>query len=259
MSQSTIGLNLYSLREFAQTPADIAQTLRKVKAIGYDYVQISGIGKIDPKELKRMLDSEGLGVCATHIALARLQTELDAVIDEHKLWGCEHAAVGAIPEAYRSAEGYARFAREGSEIGRQLAAHGITFSYHNHYWEFERYNGRTGMDILFEDSDPAALGAEIDTYWVQYGGGDPAQWIEKMQGRIPLVHFKDMRIDTARAEGVHIMLPVGEGTLNWPAILAACQKAGAQWHIVEQDWFPNGQPFESVATSLRNLKAMGLT
>ncbi len=259
MTASRIGLNLYSLREFAQTPADIAQTLRRVKQIGYDYVQLSGIGKIDPKELKQMLDGEGLGVCATHIPLARLQTELDTVIDEHKLWGCRNAAVGAIPETYRGAAGYARFAREGSEIGRRFAAHGITFSYHNHYWEFERYNGRTGMDILFEEGEPQYLFAEIDTYWVQYGGGDPAGWIEKMEGRVPLVHFKDMGIDMARAQGdQHVMLPVGEGNLNWPAILEACRKADVEWTIVEQDWFPNGAPFESVALSLKNMKAMGL-
>ncbi|MBN1286882.1 MAG: sugar phosphate isomerase/epimerase [Anaerolineae bacterium] len=259
MSQSTIGLNLYTLREFAQTAGDLADTLKKVKAAGYDYVQLSGVGPIDPKEVKTMLDGEGLGVCATHVRLDRLFNDLNAVVEEHLLWECKNAAIGGIfgPE-WQSAEGYAHFAKEGGEIARRFAEHGITFSYHNHYHEFHKFGDKLGMEILAAGSEP--MGFEIDTYWVQYGGADPAAWIEKMAGRAPLVHFKDMSIDKDRAEGVHIMAPVGEGNLNWPAILAACQKAGARWHIVEQDHHPNGKPFENVATSVRNMKEkMGLS
>lgn len=258
MNDSTIGLNLYTLREFAQTAGDLAETLKKVKAAGYDYVQLSGIGPIDPKEVKNMLDGEGLGVCATHIKLDRLFDELDAVIEEHLIWECENAAIGGIfgPE-WQSADGYARFAKEGAEIARKFAEHDITFSYHNHYQEFQKYGGRLGMDILAEGSAP--LGFEIDTYWVQYGGADPAAWIEKLTGRVPLVHFKDMVIDKDHTGGVHLMAPVGEGNLNWPGILAACKKAGTRWHIVEQDHHPNGKPFENIAVSVRNMtEQMGL-
>ena len=252
--KSKLAVTLFTCRDFTQTPADIARTLKKVKEIGYNYVQLSALGPIDPKELKTMLDGEGLGVCATHVPYERLQDELGTVIKEHQLWGCKNVAIGGLPEEYCNFKGYAKFAREGSHIGKKLAEANLTFSYHNHYWELEKQEGRRGLEILFEDSDPDVFFSEIDTYWIQYAGGDPAFWIRKMKGREPLVHFKDLGI----RKGKPAMFEIGEGNLNWPAILQACREAGVHWYIVEQDWCP-GDPFESIAISFRNLKAMGLT
>jgi len=254
MSASRIGVNLYSLRQYTQTPTDIAQTLHKVKQIGYDFVQISGIGPIDPKELRTMLDGEGLGVCATHIPYPDLRDKMDEVIEKHLIWGCKNCALGALPAELRNRAGFEQFAREGTEFGRKLAKAGLTFSYHNHHFEFERFDGRTGMEIIFDGSDPAFLGAEIDTYWVQYGGGDPVAWIRRLKGREPLVHFKDYGI----ADMKPVFTEVGEGNLNWPAILSACKEAGVQWYIVEQDSSLRDM-FESVAISIRNMKSWGLT
>ena len=253
MSTSTIGLNLYSLRQFTQTPAEAAQTLRKVKKIGYDFVQISGFGPIDPKELRKMLDSEGLGVCATHVSYPDLRDRMDEVIEKHKIWGCKNVGLGALPLELRNRDGFSRFAKEGTEFAAKLAKVGLTFSYHNHSFEFERFDGRTGMEMIFEESDPKLLFAEIDTYWVQNGGGDPVAWIKRLKGREPLVHLKDMSV----VDGKVVFGEVGEGNLNWPGILAACKDAGVEWHIVEQDSSLHDS-FDSVATSLRNLKSWGL-
>ncbi len=252
---SVIGAQLYTVREFTKTPADIARTLHKVRAIGYEAVQLSALGPIDTAELKRILDGEGLTVAATHVAWNRLRDETQAVIDEHHLLGCRYVAIGSMPGEYRSAgaEGYARFAREASELGRRLKQAGLVFGYHNHSFELERFNGRTGLEILYSESDPEAFTAEIDTYWIQHGGGDPADWIRRLKGRIPLVHLKDMAIRGRE----QLMAEVGEGNLNWPAILAACREAGVVWYLVEQD-ICQRDPFESLAISLRNLKAMGL-
>jgi sugar phosphate isomerase/epimerase len=96
---------------------------------------------------------------------------------------------------------------------------------------------------------------EIDTYWITEGGGDPAQWITDCKGRIPAVHFKDMGINS---ENKPFMMEVGEGNLNWPAIIKACNGAGVRWHIVEQDTCYR-DPFDSLETSLRNLQALGLS
>jgi sugar phosphate isomerase/epimerase len=96
---------------------------------------------------------------------------------------------------------------------------------------------------------------EIDTYWIAHGGGDPIQWIEKVAGRIPCVHFKDMGVRNDRAQ---FMAEVGVGNLNWAGIIGACKRAGVRWYIVEQDVCYR-DPFESVKTSLENLRAMGLS
>lgn len=253
MSDSVIAAQMYTVREFTKTPKDIAETLSKLKRLGYDAVQLSALGPIDTNELAKMLQGEGLTAAATHVGWDRLKNEPEAVVEEHAILGCKHTAVGSMPGDYRSEEGIRRFAKEASEVAARLAEDGLSFSYHNHDFEFERFGGQTLMQTLIEESDPA-LGMEIDTYWVQHGGGDPAQWIRKVKGRIPIVHVKDM---TMRGREV-LMAEVGEGNLNWPAILEACREAGVEWYCVEQD-ICQRDPFESLGISLRNLRGMGLS
>ena len=253
MATSQLAAQLYTVRNFTNTPAEIATTMKKVKQLGYDAVQCSALGAIDPHELKRIVDGEGLTICATHTDYDRMRDEPQAVIDEHNLWGCKHAAIGGLPQEYRSTEGYARFAKEASEIAKRLAEGGLTFSYHNHSFELERFNGRTGLEILYEDSDPQYFNSELDTYWIQHGGGDPAAWIRKLKGRAHIIHLKDMTMD----DRTQLFAEVGEGNLNWHAILDACKEADVEWYIVEQDTCQR-DPFESLGISLRNLKAMGL-
>ena len=253
MTNSVIAAQLYTLREFTKTPADIAQALRKVREMGYEAVQTSALGPIDPKELKKIVDDLGLTICATHVPFERLRDDTAAIAAEHILWGCKFPAIGGLPAAYRNAEGYHKFAKEASEVGRKLKTYGLTFGYHNHSFELEKYGDKTGLQILYDESDPEAFTSEIDTYWVQHGGGDPAAWIRGLKGRAHIVHFKDM---TMRA-GKQIMAEVGEGNLNWPSILQACKEAGVRWYIVEQDTCERN-PFESLAISLKNLKKWGL-
>ena len=253
MAASQLAAQLYTVRDFTNTPADIATTMKKVKQLGYDAVQCSALGVIDAHELKRIVDGEGLTICATHTDYERMRDEPQAVIDEHNLWGCRHAAIGGLPQEYRNAEGYARFAKEASEVGKRLAEGGLTFSYHNHSFELEKFNGRTGLELLYEESDPKYFNSELDTYWIQHGGGDPAAWIRKLKGRAHIVHLKDMAMDGR----TQLFAEVGEGNLNWPAILDACKEAGVEWYIIEQDTCQR-DPFESLGISLRNLKEMGL-
>ena len=88
---------LFTVRDFIKTPAAMAQTFKKVKAIGYDHVELGELGPIDPKELKKMVDAEGLSICSTHEELPRLQDELNAVIEEHHIWECKNIVIGALP------------------------------------------------------------------------------------------------------------------------------------------------------------------
>ena len=244
---------LYTVRDFTQIPAAMAETLKKVKSIGYNHIELAGQGPIDPKELKQMVAGEGLSICSTHTNLLRLRDDLDAVIEEHQLWECKHIAIGGLPKEDHNEDGYKRFAKEGSEIGRKLKEQGLSFSYHNHWMELDKYNSRTGMDILAEESDPETFFFEIDTCWFQFAGGDPSTSIRKLKGRQHLVHFKDMILPSTDKNAT---LEVGEGSLDFPSIIEACKDAGVQWHIVEQDFCP-GDPLESMATSYRNLIAMG--
>ena len=258
MTHPKLAAQLYTVREHCQTANDLALTLKKIRDIGYSAVQISGIGPIPDAEVKELVDDAELVICNTHVRTESLWNNLPAIVQQHQLWNCRHVAIGSMPGAYREEgeAGFRRFASEATRIGEQLSKTGLTFSYHNHSFEFRRFGKRTGLQILFEESDPRYLQAEIDTYWVQHGGGDPAAWVRQMKNRMPVIHLKDMAI----INGKQTMAPIGEGNLNWEAILPACAEAGVEWYAIEQDSdFPNGDPFESLHLSYLNLRAMGVT
>lgn len=249
VAERRIAAQTYTVRECMQTPSDIGASLRRIRAIGYEAVQLSGHGPMAARELKAILDGEGLIACATHRPFSEFRDDPAGVVAFHQSIGCRHACIPIMPEAYRSEEGYRRFAREADALAGKLAREGITLSYHNHAFELERYGERTGLDILIEETEELAF--EIDTYWIQFGGGDPAAWIAKVSGRSPLVHLKDMAIK----DGEQVMAEVGEGNLEWRSILAACAAAGVDWYIVEQDTCA-GDPFDSLQISLANLTRM---
>ncbi|HRK31491.1 MAG TPA: sugar phosphate isomerase/epimerase [Tepidisphaeraceae bacterium] len=250
---TSIACQLYTLREFLKTPADIAATLARVKRAGFGAVQLSALGPIDPKELAGILNGEGLTCCATHVGLERLRDQPQQVIDEHALWNCQYTALGHFKAA--SAAEWKKFAADFSAIAGKYASSPLRLGYHNHNHELVKFDGKTALQIMLDDCSNDVW-MEIDTYWIQAGGGDPCDWIRRCAGRIPCVHFKDMAVTNDRQQ---LMAEVGEGNLNWPGILAACREAGVKWYIIEQDNCNGRDPFESIAISLRNLKGMGLT
>lgn len=255
MPSTAIAAQLYTLRDFLKTPPDIAASLKKVKKLGYDAVQLSALGKIDPKELAKILQGEGLAVAATHVSPERIKNETQQVIDEHRLWGCKYTAIGGFFPKDATTQTWRDFIADYNQSAARFKGSGIALGYHNHSHELVRYDGTTAMQMLV-DGLSKDIWIEIDTYWITHGGGDPAAWIREVAGRIPCVHLKDMSITRERQQ---LMAEVGEGNLNWPAILKSCRDAGVQWYIIEQDNCNGRDPFESLGISLKNLKGMGIS
>jgi sugar phosphate isomerase/epimerase len=254
MSKPVVAAQLYTLRELLKTPSDIAGALKRVRQIGYTAVQLSGLGEIEPRELAMILQGEGLTCCGTHVSFGRMKDQPQAVIEEHKLWGCRYPAIGGFGyQAAPARDVWEQFAADYSQVAAKFAAAGLKIGYHNHSHELMHVDGTSPLQILI-DKCSKDVWFEIDTYWITHGGGDPCQWIRKVSGRIPCVHFKDMTITAERQQH---MAEVGEGNLNWPGIIEASSAAGAEWFIVEQDDCYGKDPFDCLATSLRNLKAMG--
>ena len=253
MKTPPLAVQVYTIRDFIKTARDFAASMAKVRAIGYTAVQLDLEHHPDlpAPEIKRICDDVGLTICIAHFGYELFQHDLAAIIERQKIWACPNTAIVAMPGRYHAdgEDGYRRFASEASRIGETLAASGIVLSYHNHSFEFVRFGPRTGLEIIFAESDPRYLKAEIDTYWVQHGGGDPAAWIRRVQDRMPVVHFKDMAILPDNAQ---VFAEVGEGNLHWPAILAACEEAGVDWAVIEQD-ICRRDPFESLRISYENL------
>lgn len=254
MSNSVLAVQLYTLREFTQTAADIARTLKRVKQMGYDAVQCSALGPIDPKELAAIFKGEGLTCCATHASLDRIKNEPEKVIEEHKLWGCAYTAIGGFNKEGITRQDWESFISSYNALAKKFEGSGVSIGYHNHSHELVRFGDTTALQLLIDKLSPGVW-MEIDTYWITHGGGDPVAWINQCKGRLPCVHLKDMSITVKREQQ---MAEIGEGNLNWSAIFPACKSAGVKWYIVEQDNCNGRDPFESLSISLKNLKAMGM-
>ena len=256
MSELGAGAQLYTVRDYTRTPEGVAETLRRVRAIGYRAVQVSAFGPVDPEQVAELASGHGLQIAATHFGWDEFQSDLGHLIDVHRLWGCRHAAIGGLPKEYYVAGGAARFAAELAPIAERLAAAGIDFSYHNHNHELVRYGGTTWLHQVYAAAPPEHLKAELDVYWLAAGGADPAQWVSDLGDRQPIIHFKDMVMLPDRTQR---FAPVGTGNLNWPRIGAACRAAAVEWAMVEQDQTYGADPFAELAVSFRNLQAMGIS
>ena len=254
MEEIQVGSNLYSIRQLTQNLADLKKALKRVAAIGCRAVQISGFGPIDPKDVAALVEENGLTVAATHMAWSRFLNDREAVIREHKLWKCEHPAVGSLPKEYHNLDGLRRFVRELKPVLDDLEKEGLDFSYHNHSHELARWEGKTWMQRLLDEADPR-LKWEVDVYWIQHGGGDPALWLRKLSGRMPLLHIKDMAVTPEREQR---FAAIGEGNMNFDPILREARSAGVRWYLIEQDQSYGKDPIDELAVSLRACRAMGL-
>jgi sugar phosphate isomerase/epimerase len=206
---------------------------------------------LDPEVIGGIVSRYELEIAATHIDWNLFKNDLARIVEIHGLYNCAHAAIGSLPKEYNSLEGAMRFCREVVPVGEGLAAKGYDFSYHNHSHELARYDGKTWLQMVLERVPGSVLKFEIDTYWIQAGGGDPVEWIKRCDGRIPILHLKDMIVTPEREQR---FAPVGSGNLEWDKILRAAEQCGVQWYIVEQDEFYEADPFEDVAASCEFLK-----
>ncbi|MCM8832887.1 MAG: sugar phosphate isomerase/epimerase [Candidatus Omnitrophica bacterium] len=246
------GVQLYTLREYCKSVEDTKNTFKKVREIGFRYVQISAVSEPkDVKELKKILDDNDLKAVSTHTGYDRIINDIEKVIEDHKILGCEAIFCPGLPKELHNKEGYLKVAEQFNKVIPKIKENGLILGYHNHAIEFERYEGKTGLEILLENCPE--LQAEIDTYWVQYGGADPAYWIEKYKGRVSQVHFKDMGI----IDNQQVMPPIGDGNLNWEKIIKVCKKSKVKYCLIEMDK-PTIDPFQALEKSLENLISLGL-
>lgn len=249
-----LGAQLYTLRDFIQTEADIRRSLKAVSDMGYKTIQVSGMGKIDPHLLREICDSLSLKIAITHNPPDRILFDTDALIKEHDILGCDYIGLGGMPTKYQTPWWIENFKADFTEPAKKISASGKLFMYHNHAFEFVKFNGKRMLETLMEQFSPDEMGFTLDTYWVQAAGGDVCYWLEQLKGRTPCIHLKDM---TPIANAPK-MAPVGEGNMNFPAILKKVEELGGiEYALVEQDECQEN-PFVCLEKSYKNCVAMGL-
>jgi len=246
-----VAVILFTYREFLKTPEEVQSTLEKIADIGYQAIQISGMSEdvLPPEEIKKRADDLGLKICGTHEPSDKILEEPEAVIERLRALGTKFTAYPFPKNVDFFDPASIKQVLEKLENATQLMSkEGITLCYHNHAVEFIKQDGKPFYARLFEET---SIQAELDTYWVQAGGASPLGWIQCLQGRLPLLHLKDMRVVSNSEQQ---FAEIGAGNLDFHSIIPAAERAGCQWFIVEQDNCYDRTPFEATRDSFLHLK-----
>ncbi|MDD2456997.1 MAG: sugar phosphate isomerase/epimerase [Eubacteriales bacterium] len=235
-------LQLYTLRDSFQTPAEFSSLLADVKALGFAGVELAGSGGLSAEQLKGRLDELGLDAVCSHEMPDRLANHLDEVIAFHQTIGCTKIAIAWSPAA--SEADLTQLFAVVAQAKPALATAGIELLYHNHDHEFKTIGSEQAIEQIARH-----LALEVDTYWVFSAGQDVPAWLMAHQDQIRLLHIKD-----GDRERHPCALGEGENTID--AILTASERLGLDWLIVEND-NPVPDGLSDVARSMAYLKTVG--
>ena len=271
MTKPIVALQLYTVRDF--TANDVPGTLKQVKAMGYDAVELAGTYGLTTAELKKLLTDTGLEAVSAHVPIDALHSDAEGTVKMYKDLGCK---VIAIPWAsLDSLPGGNDFDTTKQTIKKAAALckeQGLILAYHNHDFEFKTLPcGTYVLDALFGEFPKDELEAQIDTGWVTVAGLDPVSYIGKYANRCPAVHLKDVvQVDnagkTVELLGVENKLesgakyedrPVGQGIQDMPAVTKAAIAAGATILVVELDEAVGMTSLEAAKQSREYLKSIG--
>lgn len=249
-----LGVNLYSIRKFLGNGDDVRKTFFRLREIGYEVVQLSGAAPLPAETVRDIAEASGLPVVCTHSPLDRILHDTDALIREHRIFGCSVIGLGAIPKELRTEEaGLRGLLAELREPVAKIQAAGLRFAYHNHAFEFVPLTdtGNRIYDILLAECPDWQF--IMDTYWVAYAGEEVTGMLRKIgPGKLTNVHFKDMARDESRA-----ICACGDGRLDFASYLPVCEALGTEHILVEQDNANDMEdPFGQLEISYRTLRPL---
>lgn len=254
-------------------------TFERVKAAGISYFELSQVDMTDAFIEQVLEASAKLGVTVMSTSLNYkplfgtnakgfdIERDMERIIEANKRLGVTYVRDSLIPKiCIHNEDGYYKAAEDLNHYGKLLKEQGLKLYYHNHHFEFEKFNGKTGFELLVENTDPELVGFEIDVHWIQRAGHDPVTWIKRLSGREDMVHLKDYRIcfpdgepsqDIFHREQCIQFAEIGEGNLNMKEIIEASVKGGVIYMPIEQDQVYGRDPFDCIRTSVKNIRNMG--
>ena len=241
-----LGLQLYSVRDHMTDEASILDTFKKLKAMGYDEGQTAGC-QIPYEKYGEIAKETGIKIVGTHDNFDLMVSDVKQAIKNHKFLDTTNMGIGG--RQYTSEQDVIDFIKAANKVANDIYSEGFKFTYHNHSHEFIKFGGKTIMDMLVEGLDPEKTSFVLDTYWVQNAGGDVCKWIEKLAGRIDILHLKDMGIrKDEEGYAISFITEIGNGNMNFADIIKTAEKAGVKYFCVEQDTCP-GDSLDSVKFS----------
>lgn len=231
------GINLFSVRNLLENEESFLKTAYKLKEMGYSYAQFSGM-HFDADMIARVSAASELPIVLTHVPMDRILNDTDALMEEHARFNCKNIGLGMMPldvildrdKAYKTIE-------ELDRVGEKMKANGFGFFYHHHHFEFYKHDGETVFDHILKNAKN--INFTLDSYWLQFGGVDICDTVDKLKGRIECVHMKDYMIavkeNSEKLEFAPRFAPVGDGSIDFAAFVEHARAAGAKYFLVEQD------------------------
>ena len=270
-----VGIQLYSIRSEMEMDMDAA--LKAVKEMGYDYVEFAGFFDKSAEEVKALLDKHGLKAISVHQGADPWLEQGQAAIDYLKTVGVEYCAIPWYSAEKLEGEAWEDTKKLFSDFGKALKDNGINLLYHNHDFEFKKFDGKYTIDKMYEEVPAELMNPEFDTCWVHYAGENPCDYIRKYNGRLNVLHLKDFVCKNLGGGPVYALIddnggdakdaskedngfefrPVGYGIQDFPAILEAAEEVGIEYIIVEQDDSYDTPVLETAKKSREYLKTLG--
>ena len=239
-----VGLQLYSLREQCKT--DLPGMLAAVSKIGYKGVEFAGYHGRSAKELRKLMDDNGLVTCGTHTPYESvLDDKLKDTVEFNRIIGNKFLIVPWMEG--KSKQAWLDKAKLFNEIADKVKADGMSVGYHAHAHDFQKFEGESAWDLFFGNTKAQVI-MQLDTSNCRDGGADPVAVLKKYPGRARSIHLK--------ASGGGDEAVIGEDKVDWPAVFAFCEGQGrTEWYVVEHETGKN--PLDAVTRNFQALKKMG--
>jgi sugar phosphate isomerase/epimerase len=246
---SKVGLQLYSLRELAKK--NFLGTISEVGKIGYDGIEFAGFFNVKSKDVKSTLEASNLEACGSHTPINLLIDSLSETIEYNLEIDNPYIICPGLPKEMRNSyDAWKKTADLFNEIGLKCKENNIQFGFHNHYVEFEIFNGEYGLDILAKNTQKDLVCLQLDTAWVEYAGLKTIDFMKKYSDRLPVLHIKELK-----NKGEKDCTEIGKGIIDFKEIIELGKEYGTIWYIVEQENFdiPYFQSIKESLDYLRNI------
>jgi sugar phosphate isomerase/epimerase len=255
-----LGVQLYSVRNAIST--DVPGTLARVRALGFQEVELAGTYGLSAAQFRSELDRAGLRATSMHVGYERFRDSLPAVLDEARTLGVRYVGTAWIPHADGplTEEGAHHAAIDFNAWGRAAQERGLQFFYHVHGYEFQPGSSRTlPMDILMRETADDAVKFEMDVFWISRPGADPVAWLRKYPTRWRLLHLKDMKkatptnVNTGSANPDETEVPLGTGQIDYRGVLRTAREIGVEKYYVEDE---TARPFATMPLTIHWLESV---
>lgn len=263
-----ISFQSYGMRR--EIGEDFPGTLRAVKELGYEYVEMCsprgnhyqevGFGNLTalpPAEIKQQIEDAGLLCKSAHF-------QSHEVLVDDPAASADYAAALGLTDMVMSGsdlsddapvDAFKQWADKCNKVAEIVKASGVRLGYHNHMVG-PMMEGKRQFDYIMEFLDPDLIGMQFQFASIS-DGTDIEYYLDKYAGRYVSLHLHDWdpKMKSRVPGRLGGVVPVGEGMIDWPATFRAAMKSPIEDHgyVVEIE---TEEPLEGLRRSIAYFKTL---